>query len=271
MGRAAFSGNEYRKNRMTEIHVCRDSEALACYARDWLVALITKHQADATNRPFTMALSGGSTPKRLYQLLSEVPQGTVDWRRVVLIWGDERNVAADHADSNFRMVSEALLQRVDIPPENVLSVPSPGGPANEAASSYETMLKQYFGSDAISAIDCVLLGMGDDVHTASLFPETKALEEQNRWVIENWVEKLDCWRITLTAPVINSARNVVFLIAGTGKQSALKTLWHGERKPELYPSQLIQPAHGNLYFMLDRSALGENALLAQATFKEIDV
>lgn len=256
---------------MTEVHVCRDSEALACYARDWFLALITEHQADASNRPFTLGLSGGSTPKRLYQLLSELPAGAIDWKRVVLIWGDERNVATDHADSNFRMVSEALLQHVDIPSQNVLGVPNPGGSATEAAAAYEAMLKEHFGGDAIPMIDCVLLGMGDDVHTASLFPETQAVTEQTRWVVGNWVEKLGCWRITLTAPFINSANRVAFLIAGAGKQSALKTLWHGEHRPVQYPSQLIQPEHGNLYFMLDRAALGENTMPAQAAVLEIDV
>lgn len=238
------------------IHVTADPESLAKHACHWLVERIQEHCA-ASPRPFVLALSGGSTPKRLYQLLGELPDGMVDWSRVVLVWGDERNVPADHADSNFRMVRESLLDSVAIPSSNVLAVPNPGGSASAAATEYEALL-------AGVKLDCVLLGIGDDVHTASLFPGTKALSEQERSVVANRVDKLDCWRITFTAPFINSAKHVAFLIAGSTKQAALHSLWHGQRDVSQFPSQLIEPSGGKLWFLLDQDALGANAVPAGA-------
>ncbi len=239
-----------------QIHVCEDSEALALHARDWLVELIGRHPSEQT--PFSIALSGGSTPKRLYQLLSELPAGTVDWNRVRLIWGDERNVPPSHAESNFRMVKENWLSHVPIPPENILAVPDPGGPPELAAENYERLLRERFGCpDQVPILDCVLLGMGDDVHTASLFPGTKALGERRRLVVANHVPKLDRWRITLTPPLINAARHVAFLISGVNKQSALSSLWHAPLDPEQFPSQLVRPAGGQLLFLVDQQALGD--------------
>lgn len=248
------------------VHVCQDAESLAQHACDWLLRRIQSH-CSASSEPFSLALSGGSTPKRLYELLAALPEGAIDWRRVVLVWGDERNVSVDHADSNFRMVKEALLNRISIPAENVLAVPAPGGDPAVAASAYEALLQSRLparlqsrsgaanGVERTPALDCVLLGMGDDVHTASLFPGTTALEEQQRLVVENFVEKLDCWRITLTAPFINAAKDVVFLVAGESKQLALQTLWHAPVDVQQFPSQLIRPESGGLWFMVDQAAV----------------
>ena len=232
------------------VRIFEDGEELALGARDWLLERLTEDQEDAS-KPFTIALSGGSTPKRLYQLLGELPQGKVDWTRIRLIWGDERNVAQDHPDSNFGMVKNNLLNFVPIPSENVLSVRNPGGDPELAAREYEQDLKNA----GIEHADVVLLGIGDDVHTASLFPETKALQVQNRLVVENWVPKLDCWRITLSASFINQSRRVAFLIGGSAKTEALHTLWHGTFEPEQFPAQLIQPESGTLDFLLDAPAI----------------
>lgn len=234
--------------------------------------------------PFVLALSGGSTPKKMLSILAESMDGAVDWSDIVLLWGDERNVAPEHADSNFRMVKEVLLDRIDIPPENVLAVPDPGGSARSAANAYEKVLKERLAAEkdgggntaggsqakekaddksptpALPEIDCVLLGMGDDVHTASLFPQTKALNEKKRWVVANEVPKLECERITFTAPLINAARNVAFLICGEGKREALAKLWHAPRDVQEFPSQLIRPENGQLWFLLDKPALGDTPL-----------
>ncbi|MEM7479348.1 MAG: 6-phosphogluconolactonase [Planctomycetota bacterium] len=216
-------------------------------------------QEQSSSRPFVLALAGGSTPKRLYQLLAELPEGTINWSKVVLLWGDERNVPSDSEQSNFRMVRENLLDHVEIPADNILAVPDPGGEAKTAAAEYDALLRAKIVDEYGSVnLDCALLGMGDDVHTASLFPGTTALAETEKLVVENWVEKLDCWRITLTAPTLNAASSVLFLIAGNAKQQALHLLWHGERDAQRYPSQLIQPASGELRFMLDEAAVGEN-------------
>jgi 6-phosphogluconolactonase len=204
-------------------------------------------------------------------MLGELPEGTIDWNRVLLVWGDERNVPAEHDESNFRMVREALLDHIRIPPENVLAVPEPGGPAQAAAEKYERLLRQRFSVDAgnIPRLSCILLGIGDDVHTASLFPGTAALADSNRLVVENWVEKLNTWRITMTAPLLNTAEEVAFVISGRGKQQALNTLWHGPQDTTLYPAQLIQPSHGNLWYLIDRDALGQNELPGSADVDRI--
>ena len=241
-----------------QIQVCKDAETLAQFTCRWLVGLIQEHQS-ASTEPFSLCLAGGSTPKRLYQLLAELPPDTIDWTRVVLVWGDERNVPVDDEQSNYRMVRENLLDHVAVPSENVLGTPNPGGTASQVAAQYEALLKERLTTtDGSIRLDCVLLGMGDDVHTASLFPGTTALEETERLVVENWVEKFDCWRITLTAPALNAARRVAFLIAGATKEPALNQLWHGARDAAQFPSQLIAPTEGELNFMLDQAALGEN-------------
>ncbi len=242
------------------LHVEPDAEALAVFARDWLVERIAERHAASPTALFRLALSGGSTPKRLYQLLAELPAGQIDWQRVLLIWGDERTVPADHSDSNYRMVRESLLDRIDIPSENVLAVPESGGDPQLAAEKYEALLREHLqptNAAGFPTLDCVLLGMGEDVHTASLFPGTRALQENTRWVVENHVPQLDTWRITLTAPMINSAARVAFLLSGSGKQAALEKLWHADHQPEEYPSQLIRPTAGELWFLADKAALGQ--------------
>lgn len=240
-----------------EVHISPDAESLAEFARQWLVELIHQHlQTHST--PFTLALSGGSTPKRLYQLLAELPAGAIDWRRIVLLWGDERNFPKDHADSNFRMIKEKLLDHIEIPAEHVLAVPNPGALPEVAAQQYEALLRRQLQPQAngFPAIDCVLLGIGDDGHTASLFPHTLALRETERWTVANHVPQLNTWRVTLTAPLINAARHVAFLVAGKSKQPALQAVWEGPADPQTIPSQMIQPEPGQLWFLLDQAAVG---------------
>ncbi|MGI9440882.1 MAG: 6-phosphogluconolactonase [Rubripirellula sp.] len=189
-----------------------------------------------SNGIFRVALSGGSTPKRIYELIAE---RNLDWPNIHWFWGDERNVPLDHSDSNARMVHEALLDRVDIPRSNIHEVPVDVENPAEAAKQYEQKMRQHFGEVNFPIWDLALQGLGDDAHTASLFPETNALQEHERWFLENWVEKLDSYRYTLTAPAINSAQQIWFMVAGKGKQNALKTVLSGPNSPELYPAQLI--------------------------------
>lgn len=249
-----------------QVHVCNDAESLAQYAAVWLPRLIQRTMAEPERKqPFVLALSGGSTPKRMLELLAEQPAGTVNWQDVILVWGDERNVPPDHEESNFRMVREALLDKVGIPAENVLGVPAPGGDAGKAASDYASLLRSrlpMIEGQSFPVLDCVLLGMGDDVHTASLFPGTKALSETKRLVVANHVPKLDTHRITFTAPLINAARHVAFLICGEKKKDALARLWHAEKDFDLYPAQLIRPENGQLWYLLDKPALGDTPLPA---------
>ena len=187
---------------------------------------------------FSVSLSGGSTPKRLYELLAS---RDLPWSQIHWFWGDERNVPHDHEDSNYRMVSRAILDHVPTPAENIHAVPVNVGQPAEAALDYESELRTFFAGQALPAWDLVLLGMGDDAHTASLFPGTKALGESKRWFVENWVEKYDAHRYTLTAPAINSGREIWFLVSGQAKREALASVRSDRRCPQQYPSQLIEP------------------------------
>lgn len=247
---------------MADVYLCNDAPALAARACNWLLAKIQQHQSNSS-QPFALALAGGSTPRALYQLMSEVHNKfRIDWTSVVFLWGDERNVPPDHADSNYRMASDCLIKSLPVSPRNILPVPEPGGDAGLAAIQYEKLLRSRLplNSGGVGIIDCVLLGMGDDVHTASLFPETAALSESKSWVVANYVPKLDAWRVTMTAPLINAAKQVVFLISGAGKTQALRTLWNGPPVPHLYPAQMIQPISGYLSFFVDQAALGDIVL-----------
>lgn len=185
---------------------------------------------------FRVSLSGGSTPKKLYEILSE---RELDWDQIQWFWGDERNVLHDHSDSNCRMVREALLDR--LPPELVHAYPVPVDPSNpeETARQYEAQLREVFAGEPWPQWDLALLGMGDDAHTASLFPGTTAIGEQQRWFVENHVAKFEAYRYTLSAPAINSARQKWFLVAGANKQDALAKVWGDTRQVDKFPSQLI--------------------------------
>jgi 6-phosphogluconolactonase len=206
---------------------------------------------------FSVALSGGSTPRRIYELLAgEEFRQQVSWAGVHVFFGDERTVPPDHADSNYRMANEAMLSRLPIPFENVHRMNGVGDAAANA-SEYESELRGFFGDSAWPRLDLVMLGMGDDGHTASLFPGTAALDEQQRWVVANWVEKFDTWRITLSVPAINAARHVLFLVTGAGKAGRLREVLRGERAPARLPSQLIQPRGGTLEWFIDRAAAAQ--------------
>ena len=197
-----------------------------------------------------VVLAGGSTPKAMYEVLARDYADRVDWSRVHVFFGDERTVPPDHDDSNYRMASETLLDHVPVG-----SVHRMQGelPPDEAAEAYEEELRTFFRTEELPRFDLILLGVGGDGHTASLFPETSALEIDDRLVVANPVLKLDTTRITLTVPVINAAWAVLFLVAGEDKAGALDKILEGDADPRAYPARLIQPA-GELEWMLDQSA-----------------
>lgn len=211
-------------------------------------------QSVAERGIFTVALSGGSTPKAMFSLLSQRPfVDSLPWPAIRFFWGDERCVPPDHADSNFRMTNETLLSKIPALTENVFRIPAEAENHHHAAESYSATLRQTFNSEA-PQFDLVFLGMGADGHTASLFPNTEALQVSDRIAVANFVEKLNAWRITLTAKTINDARNVIFLVSGSDKATTLKEVLEGKLQPKNYPSQLIQPANGSLLWMLDEAA-----------------
>jgi len=237
-----------------EIHIFPDLPALFEAAAEDFIRL-AKAAVDARGR-FTVALSGGSTPKGLFQVLSGRDRNLLPWDKMFFFWGDERHVPPDHADSNYRMARETLLSKVPVPEQNIFRVPAEDADAEQAAAQYEDTLKKFFAlaPGQLPEFDLIHLGMGPDGHTASLFPNTKGLHETQRLVIANWVEKFSTFRITFAAPVLNAAREVEFLIAGADKAPALYEVIEGNGSSELYPSKLIRPGHGKLVFFLDASA-----------------
>jgi 6-phosphogluconolactonase len=203
-----------------------------------------------------IAISGGNTPKHTFELLAEAPyRDLIPWDKLEIYWVDERCVAPDQPDSNYRMTRLAMLDKVPLKPEQVFRVLGELDP-EEAASKYESAIRQSFRLEGaeMPIFDLLALGMGPDGHTASLFPHTEGLHELMRIAIANHVVQKESWRVTLTSPVINRARNVFFLIEGKDKVDALKHVFLGPPDPEMYPSQLIRPASGRITLLLDSAA-----------------
>lgn len=230
-------------------------EELNLFAREEVARIAL--QAIAERGLFTIALSGGSTPKKLYNLLSEKGfQGGINWQQTHFFFGDERFVLPDDAESNYRMANESLFSRIDVPSQNIHRFETEQGSAETVAAKMENELHEFFGlaENEFPAFDLILLGMGADGHTASLFPESAAIQEAKRLVTENYVEKFQTFRLTFTVPTINNARNVIFLVAGEDKAGAAREVLQGNSNGRKYPSQLIKPANGNLTFLLDAKA-----------------
>lgn len=236
---------------MRSIRIQPDAEHLMQAAAEMVVSVAAK--AITERGRFSIALSGGSTPRALYRLLASVPYWEqIDWGKAHLFWGDERCVPQDDDESNYRMTRESLIEQVPLPAANIHRVHGEMPPA-EAAAAYEEELRQFFAGD-IPRFDLILLGMGDDGHTASLFPHTAALDETEKWVMANYVAQKNVWRITLTVPVINAAWQVAFLISGAEKAGRLREVLYGTHQPHDLPSQLIQPTRGTLVWLLDTAA-----------------
>lgn len=239
-------------NATPDVRILPDAAALFQVAADEF-ARQAKAAVSARKR-FTVALAGGSTPKGLYRLLAA--NSTLPWSRIYFFFGDERHVPPDHPESNYRMARETLLSKVPIPADHVFRVPAENPDAVQAAESYQQTLQKFFqvGPGSFPRFELILLGMGPDGHTASLFPGTKALQERSRLVVANWVEKFKTDRITFTVPVLNNARVVMFLVSGQDKAQTLKEVLEGDQPADLYPSKLIRPVDGQLIWMVDRAA-----------------
>ncbi|WP_025762026.1 6-phosphogluconolactonase [Dyadobacter tibetensis] len=208
---------------------------------------------------FTIVLSGGSTPKQLFQLLAQEPYlSDIPWSKLHFFWGDERFVPYQDDRNNASMAYDELLSHVPIVPEQVHRMKTELSPA-EAVADYTSILERYFGASG-PTFDLVLLGMGDDGHTLSLFPGTAVIHEQNAWVQAFFLMAQDMYRITLTAPIVNRAQMVVFALAGAGKAPALKQVLEGETQLDLFPSQIIAPENGNLFWYVDQQAASELTL-----------
>lgn len=209
--------------------------------------------AIAARGRFTVALAGGSTPKALYaRLASPACASRVDWGRVHVFWGDERCVPPEHPSSNYRMAREALLDHVPIPAARIHRLPGEREP-HAAAAAYEAELRAVFPGGA-ARFDLVLLGMGDNGHTASLFPGLRAVRETARWVVAEHVGEVGMWRLTLTPPALNAAAAIVFLVAGRDKAAMLAQVLEGPRDIDRRPAQVIAPADGTLTWLVDAAA-----------------
>ncbi|HEV7346993.1 6-phosphogluconolactonase [Telluribacter sp.] len=214
----------------------------------------TAQKAVQQNGRFTVALTGGSSPVQLHTMLAQSPYlDQVPWEKTYVFWGDERWVPLTDDRSNAKMAQETLLGKVPIPQEQIYPMWAGGTEPEEFARHYEQLLRNHFGQEA-PRFDLILLGMGDDGHTASLFPGTEVLHEQSRWVQAYYLEPQSMYRVTLTAPLINQAKTICFLTFGSNKAGALYEVLEGERNPEQYPSQLIQPREGEVLWMVDESA-----------------
>jgi 6-phosphogluconolactonase len=233
--------------------VCRDIEELSRKAAVEFVRLARDRAAAGR---FAVALSGGSTPRALYALLASAEfQPQIPWPRVHFFWGDERAVPPDHPDSNYRMAFEALLSKAPVPAENIHRIESELAP-EEAAARYEKSLRDFFALEdsAWPVFDLILLGLGDDGHTASLFPGSAALAETRRLVVAVYVEKLKTHRITLTLPVLNRAANIFFLVAGSSKAAIVADVLQKKTGPATLPAQRIDPPGGRLVWFIDAAA-----------------
>ena len=238
-----------------EVRVQADAAGVASAAARLFVD--AAQRAGRERGRFFVALSGGSTPRALYQLLAAPPyHDQVDWSRTWVFWGDERCVPPDSDESNYRMARETLLFHVPVHANQVFRMRGELADADAAAALYEMDLRRAFAlaPGALPRFDLVLLGLGPDGHTASLFPHTAGLRVTDRFVTANHVAKLNTNRLTLTAPVLNAAALVVFLVAGADKTVALAEVLDGARQPDEYPAQLIAPTNGQLIWLVDRAA-----------------
>lgn len=235
-----------------ELHIAADASALSRAAADWITTYIIERLSEQDR--FTLVLSGGSTPQQLHKLLAASPyKEKIDWKKLHIFWGDERYVPFTDRRNNAKMAYDTLLNFVDVPAEQIHVMRTDIGP-EASADAYAALLKEYFpAEDDAYSFDLVLLGMGDDGHTLSLFPGTHTMHIEDKLTTAYFLQQQDMYRITLTAPIVNRAAAVAFLVSGEGKAKALKEVIDGDYHPDLYPSQVIQPA-GELHWFIDNAA-----------------
>ncbi len=237
------------------IEIFPDIEQLNNFAAEKFVEIA--HEAIKKRGKFTVALAGGSTPKSLYKLLAgEKFKDKIDWESVFFFFGDERRVLPDDEESNFKMVDRNLLKPLDIPENQVFRWQTELKETEKIAEDYEETIKEFFAlsKNIFPRFDLILLGMGADGHTASLFPFTKALKENKKIAVANWVETLHTNRLTMTFPTINNASNVIFLVGGAEKAGALREILQGDFQPDKFPAQKVKLNDGNLLWLTDGSA-----------------
>jgi 6-phosphogluconolactonase len=251
----------YKKRK---IHVYPDKKELIVATTEKIINSI--EQTTQKYGLCNIALSGGNTPHDVYSLLAaNTYRNRVDWNCVHLFWGDERTVPPDHTDSNFGMVQQTLLTHITIPEDNVHRIRGEIAP-EQASAEYTELLNGHFKEDSLN-FDLILLGIGEDGHTASLFPGTDALVKYNQPVIAVFVPKLNAWRVTMTLPVLNAAKEIVFLVSGSSKSNIVQRILSVEQPTKDLPATMVNPENGTLHWMLDSDA----AALIDKNIKEINL
>lgn len=247
-----------------ELHIAPNTQQLAKQAADFLVAHI--NETLKTNGKYTIALSGGSTPKALHELLASEPyKSHIDWGKLHFFWGDERFVPFNDDKNNAKMAFDTLLDKVPVNKDYIHVMQTENITPEDSAAAYERVLHEYFplvhthhpddhpDNTPFTTFDLCILGMGDDGHTLSLFPGKPIIHETEKWADAFWLDEQDMYRVTITHPVANHSAVVMFLVAGAGKAPALKEVLEGEYNPDKYPSQIIKPK-GELHWFLDEAA-----------------
>jgi 6-phosphogluconolactonase len=232
------------------IAVYSDAGALSRAAAQYVVQVA--NESIVSHGRFTIALSGGSTPRKLFTLLANEPyRSQINWELLEVFWADERNVPADDPESNYHLAQETLLRHVPIPANQIHRAPTEETDREAAAHKYELEIKRVFGTDGIPSFDLIQLGMGPEGHTASLFPHQPSLHESQRLIMPVTVPKPPPPRLTFTPPLINAARHIQFLITGAEKADTLQAVLEGPYQPDEYPAQIVRPPHGEVTWMLD--------------------
>lgn len=230
-----------------------DKETLSRAAADYVARVA--HESIVTRGRFTIALSGGTTPKTLYGLLGDPPyREQINWRLVEIFWSDERCVPPDDPESNYALAHEQLLSKIQVPAIQVHRMPADQMDRDAASLAYTQEMQRVFGTNGVPSFDLLQLGMGPEGHTCSLFPHQPSLHEQARLVMPVSVPKPPPDRLTFTPPLLNAARNVLFLVTGADKAEAVHAVLEGEYDPDEYPSQIVRPAQGEVVWMLDTAA-----------------
>lgn len=237
---------------VTDVVVFTNSEQLSHAAARYVVQVA--NEAIARYGRFTLALSGGSTPKKLYGLLALSPyRDQIDWSKAEIFWSDERNVPADDPESNYRLAREVMLSKLPIPAQQIHRMPANEADRDAAAAKYSEEMRRVFKTEGVPAFDLIQLGMGPEGHTASLFPHQASLHEQTRLVLPVDVPKPPPPRLTLTPPVLNAAHHTLFLVTGAEKAEAIQAVLEGPEQSDEYPAQLVRP-QGNVTWMFDSAA-----------------
>ncbi|MEO8711314.1 MAG: 6-phosphogluconolactonase [Parafilimonas sp.] len=237
-----------------ELHVYKNYDELCEHLADWMVEYICKTLA--TKERFSIVLTGGSSPKKLYSILaSDAYKNKIDWSRANVFISDERFVPYDDERNNSHMIQNILLDKVAVDQAHVHFMQTENMSAETSANAYQEVLQHYFNKDQ-PTFDFILLGMGDNAHALSLFPgHAEVIEEKKKWCGYIWLEEENMYRITLTPPVVNAAKCISFLVNGSNKAKALNEVLHAAYDPLQYPSQIIKPANGELHWFVDEAAM----------------